>query len=145
MFHYLLSLAQKKELAEDLVQETFYRALIYLETYKDEDIRPWLFRVARNTFIDWYRKEKQRQTVYLEEWHLPQVPSAEEKVLHMKELESWFQFLEGISASKRSVLLLKDYYGFSYEEISEVTGYSVAKVKMDLFRGRQDWKKQRGE
>ena len=44
--------------AEDLMQETFYRMLVHIDYYKGEEIRPWLFTIAYNAFIDWYRKEK---------------------------------------------------------------------------------------
>lgn len=141
----MLYLTHKKEIAEELVQETFYRVLIHLDSYEGEEIRPWLFRIARNTFIDWYRKEKKTRTTPIEEWQLPQEPSTEEKVLQWGLIEDWLRYLNEVSESKRKVLLLKDYYGFSYEEISDMTGYSIAKIKMDLFRGRQEWKKQRGE
>lgn len=44
--------------AEDLMQETFYRMLVHIDYYKGEEIRPWLFTIAYNAFIDWYRKER---------------------------------------------------------------------------------------
>ena len=58
LFRYLLSLTGDSHFAEDLMQETFYRMLVHIDYYKGEEIRPWLFTIAYNAFIDWYRKEK---------------------------------------------------------------------------------------
>ena len=55
---YIFYLCRNKELTQDIVQETFYRAFLYLESYNDEKIKPWLFKVAYHTFIDLIRKEK---------------------------------------------------------------------------------------
>ena len=58
LFRYLLSLTGDSHFAEDLMQEIFYRMLVHIDYYKGEEIRPWLFTIAYNAFIDWYRKEK---------------------------------------------------------------------------------------
>ena len=56
VYRYLYSLSSDHHAAEDLVQETFYRAYLFLENWKDERIKPWLFRVAHNAYVDYQRK-----------------------------------------------------------------------------------------
>jgi len=56
VYRYLYSLSYDHHTAEDLVQETFYRAYLYLEDWKNERIKPWLFRVAHNAYVDYQRK-----------------------------------------------------------------------------------------
>lgn len=143
LYHYLFSLVKRKEAAEDLVQETFYRALIHLESYKGEEIRPWLFRIAYNSFIDFYRKEKRMVPSVVEEWHLPSSRSAEEEVMVKSEILEWQNALDVLSIPMKNIVLLRDFYGFSYQEIAELTGYTIGKIKMDLFRGRKEVKKAR--
>lgn len=138
LFRYLLSLTGDSHFAEDLMQETFYRMLVHIDYYKGEEIRPWLFTIAYNTFIDWYRKEKKYNTTTVEEFHLPNVPSTEHEYFVKFEIASWLESLSSLPLERRNVLLLRDYYGFSYKEIAEMTGLSLAKVKIELHRGRKE-------
>lgn len=138
LFRYLLSLTGDSHFAEDLMQETFYRMLVHINYYKGEEIRPWLFTIAYNAFIDWYRKEKKYKTTTIEEFHLPNVPSTEHSYFVKHEIASWLEGLSSLPLERRNVLLLRDYYGFSYKEIAEMTGLSLAKVKIELHRGRKE-------
>lgn len=138
LFRYLLSLTGDSHFAEDLMQETFYRMLVHIDYYKGEEIRPWLFTIAYNAFIDWYRKEKKYKTTTVEEFHLPNVPSTEHSYFIKHEIASWLDILSALPLERRNVLLLRDYYGFSYKEIAEMTGLSLAKVKIELHRGRKE-------
>ncbi|WP_312474862.1 RNA polymerase sigma factor [Neobacillus sp.] len=143
LFYYLLSLTKQKEAAEDLVQESFYRALIHLDSYRGEEVRPWLFRIAYNAFIDWYRKDKRSLAQEIKEWQLPATPSAEQKFIAINEIYEWKKGLTTLPVPMQNILILRDFHGFSYLEIAEMTGYTVGKVKMDLFRGRNEMKKAR--
>ncbi|KZE03504.1 RNA polymerase sigma-70 factor ECF subfamily [Bacillus mycoides] len=90
--------------------------------------------------IDWYRKEKKYKTTQIEEFHLPNVPSTEYSYFVKYEITSWLQSISPLPLERRNVLLLRDYYGFSYKEIAEMTGLSLAKVKIELHRGRKETK-----
>lgn len=140
LFRYLLSLTRDSHYAEDLMQETFYRMLVHIDYYKGEEIRPWLFTIAYNAFIDWYRKENRYKTTTVEEFHLPNVPSTEHSYFIKHEIASWLDSLSSLPLERRNVLLLRDYYGFSYKEIAKMTGLSLAKVKIELHRGRKETK-----
>ncbi len=52
VYRFLLSMTKDKHLAEDLLQETFMRAYIHIHSYDHSKVKPWLFQVARNAFID---------------------------------------------------------------------------------------------
>ncbi|CAM4057784.1 RNA polymerase sigma factor [Bacillus paramycoides] len=138
LFRYLLSLTGDFYCAEDLMQETFYRMLVHIDYYKGEEIRPWWFTIAYNAFIDWHRKEKKYKTTTVEEFHLPNVPSTEHAYFVKHEITSWLQSLSSLPLERRNVLLLRDYYGFSYKEIADMIGLSLAKVKIELHRGRKE-------
>lgn len=60
IYRYLRKLTGDAGWAEDLTQETFFRAFQHLDTYRGEKVRPWLFKVAYHAFIDWHRKQKRR-------------------------------------------------------------------------------------
>ena len=63
LYFYLLKLSGSKQLAEDLTQETFVRATISLHTYENEEARAWLFKVARNAYLDEWRKQQRWRTI----------------------------------------------------------------------------------
>lgn len=54
VYRYLFSLSRSHHVAEDLMQETFYRAYLYLEDYENQKVKSWLFKVAYHTFICFY-------------------------------------------------------------------------------------------
>lgn len=70
----------------------------------------------------------------MEEFHLPNVPSTEHEYFVKHEIASWLDSLYALPLERRNVLLLRDYYGFSYKEIAEMTGLSLAKMKIELHR-----------
>lgn len=141
LFHYVFSLTKDQQWAEDVVQETFYRAYIYLEMYNGEKIKPWLFKVAYNTFIDMLRKNK--RLVYLEEGTIDldpnrEVKSAEDEFLLAEEINDWFVLVKKLGVEKRNAVLLRDYYDFTYEEIAQLMGVSMPKIKVLIHRGRKE-------
>jgi len=143
LFRYIYSLCKNRSMAEDIIQETFYRAYFYVESYKEEKIRPWLFKVAYHTFIDILRKEK-RITYYedLNSLHhstlTAQTRSAEEEYLIKENVELWLNILDTLPLFKKNIVLLRDYYHFSYQEIADMYDISLAKVKVTIYRGRKE-------
>ncbi len=85
-------------------------------------------------------KKKRYKTTTITEFHLPNVPSTEHSYFIKHEIASWLDNLSSLPLERRNVLLLRDYYGFSYKEIAEMTGLSLAKVKIELHRGRKETK-----
>ncbi|MDG5788600.1 RNA polymerase sigma factor [Evansella sp. AB-P1] len=142
VYRYIFSLCKNKALSEDIVQETFYRAYFYVEEFDQEKVKPWLFKVAYHTFIDFIRKEK-RITYFddltpLDSKIEKQVNSAEHDYMVKNRIETWFNMMEELPVSKKKVLILRDYYNFSYQEIADILDMSLSKVKITLFRGRKE-------
>ncbi len=61
LYRYLLKMTRDKQVAEELLQETFYRAMISLKVKNMTQAKAWLFKVARNLYIDRTRKRKSEQ------------------------------------------------------------------------------------
>ncbi|REK75100.1 sigma-70 family RNA polymerase sigma factor [Paenibacillus paeoniae] len=143
LYRYLCSLAASPQVAEDLMQDTFYKAYVYLDSYDNERIKPWLFKVAYHAFIDWQRKER-RSTPFEPEWMEQRVASsetarsAEQEVLAREAEESWMSLLGRLAMNKRHVVLLRDHYQLSYQEIADITGLSISSVKINIHRGREE-------
>ncbi|HYP27043.1 MAG TPA: sigma-70 family RNA polymerase sigma factor [Blastocatellia bacterium] len=139
--------------AEDLVQETFVRALEKPPRRLDEPLRPWLVRVAMNLSRDHLRRRKVRG--YAGEWlpspvstgeeslasYEPPAPSSDSPATRYDMVESVsFAFLlalEALTPSQRAVLILRDVFDYSTQETAEALGVSEASVKVMLHRARR--------
>ena len=140
IYQYLLRLSGHPQTAEDLLHDTFVKAYEYLESYQGETVRPWLFRVAHNIYVDWYRREKRQiqtdPTILIE--LNPSVDPGPERLVLLKEgFDTWIEVSKLLPEKSRQILLLRDYYEFSYKEIAEILNISVSSVKITLYRARQ--------
>lgn len=136
VFNLLLVKGAKKEDAEDIIQNTFYKVYTLLDDLTESNIRPWFFRVALNEYIDLKRK-KERQNIYLtEEIHskLQHTDREFDAILNKDEI---FHLLKDVKKEYKEVFFLKYYYDFSYEEIAVILDIKVSSVKQKLFRARK--------
>lgn len=131
--------------AEDLVQETYARALGAAAGFDGRHLRAWLFRILRNTFIDRYRTQKQHPTQGGLDTVDPDVEAPVDAELLRGDVE--IHQLRNLVASEieaalmalgedaRTVILL-DLEGLSEVEVAEVLGCAVGTVKSRLHRAR---------
>lgn len=123
--------------ADDLVQATFERAFRSWRELRDPAAcRAWLFRIARNVFVDGKRAAAARSRLALvEAAEAPEfvVPAEAIERLTARELEA---VLEQLPADQREALLLCDLWGFSYAEIAEVVGSPIGTVRSRIARSR---------
>lgn len=136
IYRYIYSLCRNTSWTEDIVQETFYRSYDHLNDLDKERVKPWLFRVAYNTFVDMYRKEK-RHREHVHTMELSFKRSAMDEVLVKERIDEWMLLTEELTTSQRNILQLRDYHDFTYDEISKLTGLTLANVKVQLFRARK--------
>jgi len=142
LYFYLYKLCGSKQLAEDLTQETFVRATIHLHLYDETEPRAWLFKVARNTYIDEWRKQTKRQKILKwfflnKEEMISPYGIPEENLMHkelQQELENLMVFLP---ENYRSILYLREVEQFSYQEIMATLQLSEEQVKVTLYRARK--------
>jgi len=140
--------------ADDLVQETFVRAIEKPPRRTDEPVRPWLIRVAINLSRDCLRRRRRRG--YVGPWlpspiptgdleqpasYEPPAPSEDSPMARYDLLESvTFAFLlalEALTPSQRAILLLRDVLDYSTREAAEALGLTEANAKVLLHRARQ--------
>ena len=139
-----------RELAEELMQETFVRAYRNLGGLR-EDLRfsTWLFGIARNVIRESTRAaRKEERKVALDEPESLKLESQavlpEGAVLHQEMREQIHNALLALDEDKRVVFSLKIFHEKSYEEISAITGHSIGKLKTDLHRARAEMRKKMG-
>jgi RNA polymerase sigma-70 factor (ECF subfamily) len=147
---FIFDMVGDRSLAEDLAQETFVRAYRGLDSLREETkLSTWLFAIAKNCAREQLRTRRRHEgNVELDaapafELHdKSRTPSGQ---LLDKELSGVIQgALMKLDEDKRTVFTLKVLQQRSYDEIAEITGFSVGKLKTDLHRARAEMRRRIG-
>ena len=144
---FINNLVQSHEQAEELAQETFVRAYRNLRGLQDESrLSTWLFGIARNVVREAVRQKiKNEKKVDLDAPETLQLPAQgvlpEGAMLDRELTNKISRALADLDEDKRVVFSLKIFHEKSYEEISEITGHSIGKLKTDLHRARLEIRK----
>jgi len=149
IYSFAYRMVSDAETAADLTQEVFLRAFAALPSFRlESSFQTWIFRIASNLCVDRHRRAQRRGPAPLslegfgEEEEEPglEVPDWSgnpERILEREELRAKVQEAIGqLSEKLRTVLLLYDFQGLSYEEIARVVGCPVGTVKSRLFNAR---------
>ena len=132
IYRFLLGSIRQKELAEDIVQDTYEKLWVKRENVSYEKVKTYLFTTAYHTMIDRLRKEK--RIVSMEETAGGE-GAAEMRSPDLNDV--LHEALDRLPPDQKAVVLLRDYEGYSYREIGEITGQSESQVKINIFRGRR--------
>jgi RNA polymerase sigma-70 factor (ECF subfamily) len=137
LYRFILKNIREPEDARDVVQNAFEALWINRNGVNPEKIKSWLFTVAYHKMIDLIRKRKRMKLVETMPEsaagsHAPGNPDL--KGLLNKALET-------LPDIQKQLVLLKDYEGYSYTEIGQITGLNESQVKVYLFRARMSLKK----
>jgi RNA polymerase sigma factor (sigma-70 family) len=146
IFHMLKS-AKLENLAEDLCQETFYKAYRSLKTFREVEasFSTWLYTIARNTVLSELRKHKATQVSLEESGIQPQVAAEslpEQSLLRYEKVSMVRKAINNLPEKQRSALILREYDQLDYQEIANILGQTVSSVKSLLFRARASVKLQ---
>ncbi|MBP2258772.1 RNA polymerase sigma factor [Virgibacillus alimentarius] len=136
VFRVLLAKGAKKEDAEDIVQNTFYKVYVLLDDLTESNLRPWFFRVSLNEYIDLKRK-KEKQNIYLTEEIYSKSQRTDDNFEEVLKKDEIFYLLKDIKKDYKEIFFLKYYYDFSYEEIALILDIQVNSVKQKLYRARK--------
>lgn len=131
VYRFILKHIKDKNTAQDIVQESYTRMWEKVNNIAFEKARSYLFTTAYHTMIDVIRKEK--RMIRMEEGH-DNLKAAENQYSDLKEVLN--EAVSRLPEIQRSVVLLRDYEGYSYEEIGEITGLNESQVKVYIFRAR---------
>lgn len=140
----LIKMGCPASLAEDIVQDVFLAVYRSRETYRNHaSFRPWVTAMARNRLIDYWRSHN-RQLIddhaELDELDLNK-QTVEEELIKKEELELLENGLSKLKQQDRELITLW-IDDFSYEEIAEIVGKSVAAVKFALHQAKKKLAKQ---
>ena len=144
---FIFDMVNDRSLAEELTQETFVRAYRAMRTMRRETkLSTWLFGIARNVARESLRARARAVShVELNDKSVLELsdkrPVPVESVLGKELNEVIRRSLSALDEDKRLVFTLKVLHQCSYEEIAEITGFSLAKLKTDLHRARAEMRR----
>ena len=147
---FIYDMVGQRDLAEELTQETFVRAYKNIGGLRDETkLSTWLFGIAKNVARESIRsKYKDDSKVGIDDDRVMELSDNNllpDGALLNKELNGVIQnALGALDEDKRLVFSLKVFQQRSYEEIVEITGFSLGKVKTDLHRARAEMRRRIG-
>jgi RNA polymerase sigma-70 factor (ECF subfamily) len=132
LYRFMLKHIRDTEQARDLVQEAFAKMWLKVEDVSAEKAKSYLFSTGYNTMIDQIRRDKKKgnfNEVEVQKLANSNQYSDLNEILH--------EALETLPEKQKSVVLLRDYEGYSYQEIGEITSMSESQVKVYIFRARK--------
>jgi RNA polymerase sigma-70 factor (ECF subfamily) len=147
LFRYFVSMNGDRELAEDLVQDVFFRMLRYRTSYDPaQSFTAWMYQIARNAGVDQVRKRGSAQVVDIDALHqrdtfvgrraepVSASPGPEESVSRGQDLALLRRAMDQLPEDKREILVLSRFQGMKHEDIADVLGCEVGTVKVRVYR-----------
>lgn len=144
LYRYLFRMCGSREVAEELLQETFYRAMLSLSIQDARQVRAWLYKVARNLYVDWLRRQTSEQKMLENIKRL--IPAAShtyepEVALRQKEDKEKVEWvMQQLPERMRTILYLREIEDFSYQELGATLDLSLDQVKVTLYRAREKFR-----
>ena len=131
IYRFILKNIRDEERARDIVQDTYEKLWRNAEMVNVEKVKSYLFTTAYHTMVDVIRKDKRQTT--LEDNKIPE-ETHDRQYSDLSEVLN--EAVGRLPDIQRTVILLRDYEGYSYKEIGEVTQLSEAQVKVYIYRAR---------
>ncbi|MEM7161886.1 MAG: RNA polymerase sigma factor [Bacteroidota bacterium] len=136
VYRFILKNLRDEEKSKDIVQDAYLKLWERASEVNFEKVKSWLFSTAYRLMIDGLRRDKK----------MGDIEAVKEAAFGVSNQytdlnEKLHQALNRLPADQKSVILLRDYEGYSYEEIAEITTLSLSQVKVYIYRGRVALKK----
>lgn len=131
LYRFILKNLRDSVMAEDIIQDTYEKLWVKLEKVSALKVKSYLFTTAYHTMIDYLRKE--RRSVLVDPLNICE-GSESDQYSDLGEVLD--RAVQNLPADQKAVIMLRDYEGYSYKEIAEITGLSESQVKVYIYRAR---------
>ena len=135
LYHYIYFIVRTKEVAEDIFQETFVKAIVRLQEGRyqpDGKFGAWITRIAHNLVIDQFRQERNENLVSNDESEVDLLNNAalaegpiENQMVNEQVLRDVRALVNELPDCQREVVFMRYYQQLSFKEISDITGVSI--------------------
>ncbi|NJO92440.1 MAG: RNA polymerase sigma factor [Chloroflexia bacterium] len=131
VYRFILKNAKDEALAQDVVQDSYEKLWMNYGNVQFEKVKSYLFTTAYRTMIDHFRRSKKitntKDYDYNGHYHNEQYSDISE-ILQ--------QAVSQLPDDQKAAIMLRDYEGYSYKEIAEITGLNESQVKVYIYRAR---------
>lgn len=128
---YVVKMVGDPHLAQDIIQDTMLKAVLNINKFEPKaKFSTWLVKIATNVYRDYLRKNKFYELI--EEGLADKGKQVEDTVISNYEYKEIMKIILKLPYEKRAVFILKHYYGYKYEEISEIIDCPIGTVRSRL-------------
>lgn len=139
VYKYLLSLTSNTDIAEELMQETFYSAIKNINNFRnDSSLKTWLCRIAKNKWIDYYKNSKKLYTTNIDkiDENLLSYTLLEEDFANRDKIIDINKYIHKLDKPSQEVLYLRIKADFSFKEIANIMGKTEGWARIILYRAK---------
>ena len=137
IFKYLIKLTRDFSLAEELTQETFFRAYMnYASLRNKEKALVWLCQIAKNSYFAWYNEQKKKESLDNLETITDSV-NIEDTFVQKELSQKALLCLQELEEPYKEVVILSVFEGFSFKDISAIFGKSESWARVTFYRAKQ--------
>lgn len=138
VFRYLTALCGDPDLAEELTQETFFRAVKSANRFDGNvKVTTWLCQIAKNAYFSHLKKEKRRHGISLDDMEIP----VENDMLDRENCRELYKTVHRLDEPYREIVLLRMHTDMSFAEIGDIFGKSEGWARVTFYRGKEKLKK----
>ena len=138
VYKYLFCLTQNSDIAEELTQETFYRAVKKIDTFKGNcKISVWLCQIAKNLWYDEYKKQTKIKSIDEEETFLVAIENTEDIAVANNIKLDLFKKMQLLDNQTKEVMYLRLTGELSFKEIGDVLNKTENWARVTFYRGKQ--------
>ncbi len=140
IFKYLMCLSKNKDIAEEITQETFYKMISKIHTYKgDSKITVWLCEIAKNSYYDYLRKNKHFSKEELSE-NIKSNVNIENDFIQKEKIHDTYKKINKLDEKTKRVIYLRLNSDLSFKEIGQLLGKTETWARVTFYRGKQKLK-----
>ena len=139
IYRFLLRMCHDEYLAEDLMQDTFLKAIEKINTFDMRcKLSTWLCQIAKNTYFDYLRKQQKQDDMQLQEETLTETEvSTEELLMSAEGVREIHKMIHGLSEPYKEVFLLRYYANLSYQEIGNMFNKTEVWGRVTYLRSKE--------
>lgn len=145
IYNYLLSITNNIEVAEELVQETFYSAVKNINSFRGESsVKTWLYTIAKNKYIDYCKKSKKLKELKIDDCKesLLLDDSFDEYYANKENLLNVCKEIHKLDEKSKEVVYLRIGINFSFKEIGNIIGKSEEYSRTIFYRAKNKLKEE---
>lgn len=145
VYKYLLSITNNKEISEDLAQETFYRAILNINSFKSNSkVTTWLCEIAKNLWLNEIKHNKRLKFVNLDTIEISVIDdNIEKKVIHQEELDILYKKINLLDTMTKKVMFLRITGELSFYEIGKILNKTETWARVTYYRGKKRIKEEK--